>query len=260
MLHEAVHALAHVRGVKDTSRGGKYHTSASSSPWPATIEQPTDSLSGHLRVAVACPAGHLPNQGVRIHPPVGRLYPPASVQGVRGLVLLGLTGGLDGPLDQPRRPLPAVPDELAQLGVDPVSPLGKAPDQRLRHPLELAVAMSVRGRPLHPKRPGQLALVGGPVDGVRSQAVPVEVAAVQRGPASVRALDAVGDDQVGVQQRIAFSGRPVVEPNGQQPLSGHMLDTAVAAAGPQVSVQVADRLGQAGVMGLEDRSAGGRIP
>jgi hypothetical protein len=90
--------------------------------------------------------------------------------------------------------------------------------------------------------------------------VPVEVAAVQRGPASVRALDAVGDDQVGVQQRIAFSGRPVVEPNGQQPLSGHMLDTAVAAAGPQVSVQVADRLGQAGVMGLEDRSSGGRIP
>jgi hypothetical protein len=25
MLHEAVHALAHVRGVRDTSRGGKYH-------------------------------------------------------------------------------------------------------------------------------------------------------------------------------------------------------------------------------------------
>jgi hypothetical protein len=25
MLHEAVHALAHARGVKDTSRGGKYH-------------------------------------------------------------------------------------------------------------------------------------------------------------------------------------------------------------------------------------------
>jgi hypothetical protein len=25
MLHEAVHALAHVRGVNDTSRGGKYH-------------------------------------------------------------------------------------------------------------------------------------------------------------------------------------------------------------------------------------------
>ena len=25
MLHEAVHALAHARGVNDTSRGGKYH-------------------------------------------------------------------------------------------------------------------------------------------------------------------------------------------------------------------------------------------
>jgi hypothetical protein len=25
MLHEAVHALAHARGVKDTSRGGKHH-------------------------------------------------------------------------------------------------------------------------------------------------------------------------------------------------------------------------------------------
>ena len=25
MLDEAVHALAHARGVKDTSRGGKYH-------------------------------------------------------------------------------------------------------------------------------------------------------------------------------------------------------------------------------------------
>ena len=41
-----------------------------------------------------------------------------------------------------------------------------------------------------------------------------------------------------MQQRVAFSGRPVVEPNGQQPLSGHVLDTAVAAAGPQVLVWV----------------------
>jgi hypothetical protein len=41
---------------------------------------------------------------------------------------------------------------------------------------------------------------------------------------------------MGVQQRIAFSGRPVVEPDRQQPLSGHVLDTTVAAAGPQVLV------------------------
>jgi hypothetical protein len=35
----------------------------------------------------------------------------------------------------------------------------------------------------------------------------------------------------------------VVEPDRQQPLAGHMLDTAVAAAGAQVLVEVPDRLG-----------------
>ena len=39
MLHEAVHALAHTRGVKDTSRGGKYHNkrafvAPAGSAWP----------------------------------------------------------------------------------------------------------------------------------------------------------------------------------------------------------------------------------
>jgi hypothetical protein len=37
---------------------------------------------------------------------------------------------------------------------------------------------------------------------------------------------------MGVQQRIAFSGCPVIEADRQQPLSGHVLVTAVAAAGP----------------------------
>jgi hypothetical protein len=51
----------------------------------------------------------------------------------------------------------------------------------------------------------------------------------------------------------------VVEPDRQQPLTGHALDTTVATAGPQVLVQVADRLAEAGVVGLQDRSAGGRV-
>jgi hypothetical protein len=34
-----------------------------------------------------------------------------------------------------------------------------------------------------------------------------------------------------------------VEPDGQQPLSGHVLVSCVAAAGAQVLVQVADRVG-----------------
>jgi hypothetical protein len=41
----------------------------------------------------------------------------------------------------------------------------------------------------------------------------------------------------------------VVEPDGQQPLSGHVLDTTVAAASPEVLVQVGDRLGQPSMMG-----------
>jgi hypothetical protein len=49
ILHEAVHALAHVRGVKDTSRGGKYHNKrefvalAASSAWPGP------AASGRMR-------------------------------------------------------------------------------------------------------------------------------------------------------------------------------------------------------------------
>jgi hypothetical protein len=90
--------------------------------------------------------------------------------------------------------------------------------------------------------------------------MPVEIPSVQGGPASVRALDAVGHHQVGVHQRIAFSGRPVVEPNREQPVSGHVLDTAVATASAQVLVHVTDGLGQPGVVGREHRPAGGRIP
>jgi len=89
--------------------------------------------------------------------------------------------------------------------------------------------------------------------------MPIEVAAVQGRPASVRPLDAVGDDQVGVQQRVAFAGCPVVEPDRQQPLSGHVLDTAMATAGPQMLVQVGDGLGQPGVMGSRYRSSSGRV-
>jgi hypothetical protein len=62
-------------------------------------------------------------------------------------------------------------------------------------------------------------------------------------------LDAVGDDQMGVQQRIALPGCPVVEPDCQQAVSGHVLDTVVSAAGADVLVQVANRFGQPGMMG-----------
>jgi hypothetical protein len=52
----------------------------------------------------------------------------------------------------------------------------------------------------------------------------------------------------------------MVEPHREQPVSGHVLDTAVATTGPQVLVQIRDGLGQPGVMGREHRPASGRIP
>jgi hypothetical protein len=61
---------------------------------------------------------------------------------------------------------------------------------------------------------------------------------------------------VGVQQRVTLSGRPVVEPDRQQSLSVHMLDTTVAAAGARVLVQVGDRLGQPSMMRPKDRPPG----
>jgi hypothetical protein len=59
-----------------------------------------------------------------------------------------------------------------------------------------------------------------------------------------------------MQQRVALPAGAVVEAGGQQPLSGHMLNTAVAAAGADVLVQVADRLGQPGVMRGQHGSSG----
>jgi hypothetical protein len=49
MLHEAIHALADVRGVKDTSRGASTTTSASSFPSPANSAWPGRKVSGRIR-------------------------------------------------------------------------------------------------------------------------------------------------------------------------------------------------------------------
>jgi hypothetical protein len=65
---------------------------------------------------------------------------------------------------------------------------------------------------------------------------------------------------MGVQQRVTLSGRPVVEPDRQHPLSGHVVVSAVTTPRPKVSVQVGDRLADTGVMGGQHRPAGRRIP
>ena len=51
----------------------------------------------------------------------------------------------------------------------------------------------------------------------------------------------------------------MVEPDRQRPLSGHMLDTAMATASTKVLIQVANRLRQPGMMGRHHSSSGGRV-
>ena len=76
---------------------------------PGRTCQPVEHL-GHrplrqVLVAVTGPSGHLPDQSVRVVAALGRLCPPSSIQGVRCLLLLGLAGGLHGPLDEAGCPL-----------------------------------------------------------------------------------------------------------------------------------------------------------
>jgi hypothetical protein len=102
---------------------------------PVRTGQPVEHLGHHplgqRRIPVQRPVGHLPHQGVRVHAALGRLRPPAVVQGVRRLVPLGLAGGLHGPLDQPRRPRPPVGGQPVDLGVDLVGALGEPPGEVL---------------------------------------------------------------------------------------------------------------------------------
>jgi hypothetical protein len=51
----------------------------------------------------------------------------------------------------------------------------------------------------------------------------------------------------------------MIKADRQNPSSGHVLDTTMAAAGPQVLVQVADRLADTDVMRRQDRLAGGQV-
>jgi hypothetical protein len=69
------------------------------------------------------------------------------------------------------------------LQVNPVRSLGVQPDQVLGQALQLPVPVGVRCCPLDPERPGQLALVAGPIDGIGGQPMPIQVRpsnAVQR--------------------------------------------------------------------------------
>jgi site-specific DNA recombinase len=85
------------------------------------------------------------------HPPFcqlrkDHLRPPPSIQGVRGLVVFGLAGGMDSPLDQPGGPLPPRGLEPLHLQVNLVGPFAwrsSGPAPRASQP-----ARGCRGYPL----------------------------------------------------------------------------------------------------------------
>ncbi len=180
----------------------------------------------------------------------GFVAPPLGQRGGR-LVLLGLPGGLYYPLDQLGGPQPTLGLESLHLAIDRIRPLGEHPQQVLWHAGQLAVAPPVRLAPGDPKRPCQGALVGAPVDRIRRHPVPVQVATIQRRPATIRTPDTVRNDHVGVQQRIACPRGPMVEPDRQQAVAGHMVAASMAAAGADVLLEVAERFGGRLVVGVQ---------
>jgi hypothetical protein len=111
----------------------------------------------------------------------------------------------------------------------------------------------------HSEAAGQLVLVGGPVHRIGGGAVVEQVAGVQRAPLPVRPSGAVGDDQIGVQQRIPRAARAVGEADRQQPRPLHMVGTMPPGARADLLIEVGDGGAHAGLVRLGDRRAGALI-
>ena len=205
-----------------------------------------------------CPAGHLPDQvsgswprsaaSVRHRP---YRCPAASCSlGLRVAWTAHLTSRASAPA--PRPPAAPPPGRSGRCAWRTAGPGPRAGPG----------APGCHGRPLlstPPRASGQLALVGGPVDGVRGQPMPVQVPAVQRCPASVRSLDPVGHHQMGVQQRITLPDVRWSNPTASSPCPDTCWTPPWPRRAPKVSVQVGDRLGHAGMVGGQHRPAGGRV-
>jgi hypothetical protein len=93
--------------------------------------------------------------------------------------------------------------------------------------------------------------VGAPVDRIGRRPVPVQVATIQRRPATIRPLHPVRHDHMGMQQRIARPRGAVVEPDRQQPVAVHVFVAAMPAARADVVLQVRQRLRGRLVVGLQ---------
>lgn len=95
--------------------------------------------------------------------------------------------------------------------------------------------------PLKPEPVGQLTTERRLVEKPGRLGVPVEVPGVERGPALIRALGQIADDDMGVQQRITSPRRPMLEGRADKAAALDLKDTAVATTRPALSRVVTAR-------------------
>jgi hypothetical protein len=129
--------------------------------------------------------------------------------------------------------------------------------ERLDHGAGDAIQVGVTsgGRlPGDPEGPGQLVAERGLVQVAGGLGMPVQRAAVQGRPAPVRALGEVGDQDVGVQQRIPGPAHAMLVAGCQQTAASDSLAAGMPAARPRRRpLQVPQRLPDRGVMRGDDR-------
>lgn len=119
------------------------------------------------------------------------------------------------------------------------------------------------GEPPHAKPLGQLRAQRRVVEVARGLRVPVERAAVERGPAPVRALSHVRDHDVRVQQRIPGARRAMLERRRHEAAALYDRRAATAASRlTSLALEIAERLADRGPMrradGLHDCLVGDR--
>jgi hypothetical protein len=133
-------------------------------------------------------------------------------------------------------------------------------DQRPRDALEVGVAVGDRTEG-DVEAAAEFGTELGLVEVAGGLGVQVQMPGIQRPPAAVIGrVGEVGDQHVGVQQRIIRPGGPVPEPGGHEPVRRHLLVAALAAAGVGgVPFQVVQSRDHGGVVGLTDLPGDVRI-
>ena len=104
---------------------------------------------------------------------------------------------------------------------DPGAALGEVLDDLPRHPLDVRGALFDRA-PGEPEALGHLPPQLRLIQKAGRLGMPVEMASIQRPPPTIRALRQIAGHDVGVQQRIAITRRPMPKRRRHQPRAAHL--------------------------------------